>query len=39
MKSPILFSLAALASLSWSASAETVVKVLHIQKNPKTLEI
>ena len=39
MKAPILFSLAALASLSWSASAETVVKVLHIQKNPKTLEI
>jgi raffinose/stachyose/melibiose transport system substrate-binding protein len=26
-------------SLSLSASAETVVKVLHIQKNPKTLEI
>jgi raffinose/stachyose/melibiose transport system substrate-binding protein len=39
MKSPILFSLAALAPLSWSASAETVVKILHIQKNPKTLEI
>ena len=28
-----------LGSLTWSASAETVIKVLHIQKLPKVLEI
>src|SRR5262249_62385903 len=32
-------SLAMLGLLSWSASAETVIKVLHIQKLPKVLEI
>jgi raffinose/stachyose/melibiose transport system substrate-binding protein len=30
---------AVLGSLSWSASAETVIRVLHIQKLPKVLEI
>ena len=39
MKSSILFSIASLVSLSWSASAETVVKILHIQDNPKIREI
>src|SRR6202047_1664090 len=34
-----LFSFAMLGSLTWSASAETVIKVLHIQKLPKVLEI
>src|SRR6516225_6284610 len=34
-----LFSLAMLGSIAWSASAETVIKILHIQKLPKVLEI
>jgi len=34
-----LFSFAMLGSLTWSASAQTVIKVLHIQKLPKVLEI
>src|SRR5271167_1319331 len=34
-----LFSFAMLGWLTWSASAETVIKVLHIQKLPKVLEI
>ena len=28
-----------LGSLAWSASAETVIKILHIQKLPPVLEI
>ena len=39
MKYPLLFSLASLESPSWSASAETVVKILHIYPIPKVLEI
>ena len=39
MKILPLFSLAYFASLSWSASAETVVKILHIQSPPKILQI
>jgi raffinose/stachyose/melibiose transport system substrate-binding protein len=38
MKYP-LFSLASLESPSWSGSAETVVKILHIYPVPKVLEI
>jgi raffinose/stachyose/melibiose transport system substrate-binding protein len=34
-----LFCFAMLGSLTWSAWAETVIKVLHIQKLPKVLEI
>src|ERR1700757_222219 len=34
-----LFYFAMLGSLAWSASAETVIKILHIQKLPKVLEI
>src|SRR4029077_15855848 len=34
-----LFSFALLGSLTWIAPAETVIKVLHIQKLPKVLEI
>src|SRR5438270_8581665 len=34
-----LFPFAMLGSLIWSASAETIIKVLHIQKLPKVLEI
>ena len=34
-----LFSFAMLGSLAWSAPAETVIKILHIQKLPKVLEI
>src|SRR6201995_2584369 len=34
-----LFSCALLGSLTFIASAETVIKVLHIQKLPKVLEI
>src|SRR5271165_5928693 len=34
-----LFFFAMLGWLTWSASAETVIKVLHIQKLPKVLEI
>src|SRR6202045_197775 len=34
-----LFPFAMLGSLTWSASAETIIKVLHIQKLPKVLEI
>jgi len=34
-----LFSLAMLGSIAWSASAETVIKILHIQKLPRVLEI
>jgi raffinose/stachyose/melibiose transport system substrate-binding protein len=39
MKILQLFSLACFASLSWSASAETVVKILHIQSNQKIRDI
>ena len=39
MKYPFLFSLASLESPSWSGSAETVVKILHIYPVPKVLEI
>jgi raffinose/stachyose/melibiose transport system substrate-binding protein len=39
MKFIRLLSLAVLGSLSWSASAETVVKVLHLEKVPKVLAI
>ena len=39
MKFIRLLSLAVLGSLSWSASAETVVKVLHIEKVPGVLAI
>jgi raffinose/stachyose/melibiose transport system substrate-binding protein len=34
-----LFSFAMLVSLTCTASAETVIKVLHIQKLPKVLDI
>jgi raffinose/stachyose/melibiose transport system substrate-binding protein len=34
-----LLSFATLGLLAWSGSAETVIKVLHIQKLPKVLEI
>ena len=39
MNPSILFSLASLEWLSCSASAETVVRVLHIVENPKAREI
>jgi len=39
MKYPLSFSLASLESPSWSGSAETVVKILHIYPVPKVLEI
>jgi len=39
MKFIHILSLAVLGSLSWSASAETVVKILHIEKVPKVLAI
>lgn len=39
MKFIRLLSLVVLGSLSWSASAETVVKVLHLEKVPKVLAI
>jgi raffinose/stachyose/melibiose transport system substrate-binding protein len=39
MKFKWLFYVAMLGSLTWSASAETVIKVLHIQKLPKVLDI
>ena len=39
MKYPFLFSLASLESPSWPASAETVVKILHICPVPEVLEI
>jgi len=39
MKYSLLFSLASLESPSWFASAETLVKVLHIYPVPKVLEI
>jgi len=39
MKYRRLLSLALLGSLSLSASAETTVKILHLQKNPKILAI
>ena len=39
MKYPLLFSLASLESPSSSASAETVVRVLHQNANAKVLEI
>jgi ABC-type glycerol-3-phosphate transport system substrate-binding protein len=39
MKYPFLFSMASLDSPSWSGSAETVVKILHIYPVPKVLEI
>src|SRR5215469_4935537 len=39
MNSSILVCLASLVSLSWSASAETVVRVLPIIENPKAREI
>jgi raffinose/stachyose/melibiose transport system substrate-binding protein len=39
MKYSFLFSLASLESPSWPASAEKVVKILHIYPIPKVLEI
>src|SRR5215471_8153852 len=39
MKYPFLFSMASLESPPWSASAETVVKILHICPVPEVLEI
>jgi raffinose/stachyose/melibiose transport system substrate-binding protein len=39
MKTSHLLTLASLVSLSWSASAETVVKILHIQSIPRVREI
>jgi raffinose/stachyose/melibiose transport system substrate-binding protein len=39
MKFIRILSLALLGTLSWSASAETVVKILHIQKLPKILAL
>jgi raffinose/stachyose/melibiose transport system substrate-binding protein len=39
MKFIRILSVALLGSLPWSASAETVVKILHIQKLPKVLAI
>ena len=39
MKCPFLFSLPSIESLSWSGSAETVVKILHIYPLPEVLEI
>jgi raffinose/stachyose/melibiose transport system substrate-binding protein len=39
MKLRYLLSLTLLGLTSWSASAETTVKILHLQKNPKILEI
>ncbi|MBV8532732.1 MAG: extracellular solute-binding protein [Verrucomicrobia bacterium] len=39
MKILQLFSIACFASLSWTASAETVVKILHIQSNQKVRDI
>src|SRR5271165_5736222 len=39
MKSKFLIFLALLGSLSWTAPAETVIKILHIAKLPKVQEI
>src|SRR5215813_5254717 len=39
MKYPFLFSLASRESPSWPASAETVVKILHIYPVPEVLEL
>jgi len=39
MKFLRILTFAVVGSLSWSASAETVVKILHLQKLPETLEI
>ena len=39
MKSKFLIFLALLGSLPWTASAETVIKILHIAKLPKVQEI
>jgi hypothetical protein len=39
MKFIRILSFALLGSLPWSASAETVVKILHLQKLPKVLAI
>jgi raffinose/stachyose/melibiose transport system substrate-binding protein len=39
MKIVRLFSLACCAALSWSASADTVVKILHIQENQRIRQI
>jgi hypothetical protein len=39
MKYSFLFSLASLESPSWSVSAETMVKILHIYPISKVLEI
>ena len=39
MKPSILVSLASFMALAWSASAETVVKVLHVVENAKAREI
>src|ERR1700759_3519978 len=39
MKYRCLLSLALLGSLSMSASAETTIKILHLQKLPKVLAI
>jgi len=39
MKFLRILTFAVVGSLSWSVSAETVVKILHLQKLPETLEI
>jgi raffinose/stachyose/melibiose transport system substrate-binding protein len=39
MKLRYLLPFALLASLSWSASAETTIKILHLQKLPKAIAI
>jgi raffinose/stachyose/melibiose transport system substrate-binding protein len=39
MKYPFLLSMASLESPSWSGSAETIVKILHIYPVPRVLEI
>ena len=39
MKLRYLLPFALLGSLSWSASAETTIKILHLQKLPKVIAI
>jgi len=39
MKLRYLLPFALLGSLSWSASAETTIKILHLQKLPKAIAI
>ena len=39
MKLKYLLSFALLGSLSWSASAETTIEILHLQKLPKAIAI